>query len=279
MKNTSHQQSGRYRLLKGLAFGMGAVAGVHVASALTLDRIVQYVELIYTSGKIDLALDGYTIAFLSDIHTMPAGKLKQVANRINARQVDLLLLGGDFPQGSGLWRALRILSGAKPADGIFGVAGNHDYPPDYFHAMRANGIHPLSNEGLSIRKSLYLSGVEDLRRGHPDVAKATAGAGADEFILLLTHNPDTLLLQDGNRVAVALCGHTHGGQITFLGLWAPAMTCSRHISRYGQKLRSGWVRTDGGTDFYVNNGLGSHFGVPRVFARPQVVFLTLRRGK
>jgi predicted MPP superfamily phosphohydrolase len=278
MKNTSNQPRSRYRLLKGLAFGVGAVAGVHLASALTLDRIVQYVELRYTSGKIDPALDGYTIAFLSDIHAMPADKLAEVADRIRARQVDLLLLGGDFPQGNGLWRAMRILSGVNPADGIYGVAGNHDYPPDYFHAMRANGIHPLGNEGLSIRQNLYLSGVEDLRKGRPDVAKATAGASPDDFILLLTHNPDTLLLQEENRVDLALCGHTHGGQITFMGLWAPAMTCSRHISRYGHKLRSGWISTDSGTDFYVSNGLGSHFGVPRVFARPEVVFLTLRRG-
>jgi predicted MPP superfamily phosphohydrolase len=266
-------------LLKGLAFGVGAVAGVHLASALTLDRIVQYVELGYTSGKIHPALDGYTIAFLSDLHTMPAAKLQQVANRICARQVDLLLLGGDFPQGGGLWRALRILSGINPADGIYGVAGNHDYPPDYFHAMRTNGMHPLGNEGLLLRQNLYLSGVEDLRRGHPDIAKATAGASPDDFVLLVTHNPDTLLLQENNRVDVALCGHTHGGQITFLGLWAPAMTFSRHISRYGHKLRSGWVSTDGGTDVYIGNGLGSHFGVPRVFARPQAIFLTLWREK
>jgi predicted MPP superfamily phosphohydrolase len=134
----------------------------------------------------------------------------------------------------------------------------------------------LGNEGLLVRQNLYLSGVEDLRRGHPDIAKATAGATPDDFVLLVTHNPDTLLLQENNRVDVALGGHTHGGQITFLGLWAPAMTFIRHVSRYGQKLRSGWVSTDGGTDLYIGNGLGNHFCIPRVFARPQVIFLTLR---
>ena|GEM_PF-3937716 len=45
------------------------------------------------------------------------------------------------------------------------------------------------------------------------------------------------------------------------------------VSAYGQHFQSGWCRSDADTALYVSNGISTH--ALRVFARPQVVFLTL----
>ncbi len=69
-----------------------------------------------------------------------------------------------------------------------------------------------------------------------------------------------------------LSGHTHGGQVTFFGLWAPYVP-----SDYGQKYRTGMVANDA-TTVIISNGVGTSTIPPiRLFARPQIVVVTLRQ--
>jgi predicted MPP superfamily phosphohydrolase len=77
-------------------------------------------------------------------------------------------------------------------------------------------------------------------------------------------------LQPGD-VDLVLSGHTHGGQITFFGLWAPVVG-----SDYGQKYRTGMV-DNGKTTVVVSNGVGTILPPLRFFAPPQIVVITLER--
>ena len=79
-------------------------------------------------------------------------------------------------------------------------------------------------------------------------------------------------------VDLALSGHTHGGQAAFLGVWAPALALRKSITDYGQRFMSRWAESRDGVDVYVSNGAGTFSDVPRMFARPQVILLTLRTG-
>jgi hypothetical protein len=67
-----------------------------------------------------------------------------------------------------------------------------------------------------------------------------------------------------------LSGHTHGGQVTFFGLWAPYLP-----SDYGQKYRTGLVVTEN-TTVIVSNGIGTIFPPIRFFAPPQIVEIILQ---
>lgn len=253
------------------------IVGIHIASALTLDRVIHYTEICYRSAKIGPELDGYVLAFITDTHALPKAELEKVVDRLNARDIDLLLLGGDFPAASGApMRSMTVLGRTQTRDGIFGVDGNHDNFMELFAAMAANGIHPLDNAGLHIRPGFYLAGVADLWRRRPDVARAIQNAAPEDFILLLSHNPDAAMLQDNSRVDVMLSGHTHGGQITFFGLWAPRLWPMPGITAYGHKFKSGWAITPNNTAVFVSRGAGPLETAPRVFARPQVVFITLK---
>jgi len=227
--------------------------------------------------------------------------LREIAKELSSRHIDLLLLGGDFSYSGNLKslpksiyrnlfggssdrrkysilnkKALTILSDIKTTDGLYGVEGNHDNHIELFDAMRQCGITPLSNNGLRIRDGLYLAGLEDMRNRNPSIAAATKNACEKDFVLLLTHNPDVTMQQDTSNVDMTLCGHTHGGQISFFGLWAPVFTINKYVTAYGQKFMSGWSKSRDGSPVYVSNGVGVNHNLPRIYAPPQVILLTLK---
>lgn len=245
---------------------------------LTLGHRMQYLETCWCSPKVLPELSGYVIAFITDTHDISAKALKKVRARVNARKADLLLLGGDFSE-SDPETTLESLGQAQVTDGVFGVEGNHDEHERLFAAMRVSGIGPLSNSGVELRPGLFLGGTEDLWNRKPNLSMALQDARPNDIKLLLCHNPDVAMHQDTTNVDLMLCGHNHGGQVTFFGLWAPWLWPSRKITRYGHKFKSGWVKAPHNTDVFVSNGAGGSMYKPRIFARPQVIFLTLLHGE
>lgn len=243
---------------------------------LTMGHRMQYKEACWRSPKVPPRLDGYVIAFITDTHDIAARTLERVRTRIDDRKVDLLLLGGDFADAPET--TLQILGKTRTADGIWGVEGNHDEYVRLFAAMEANNVRPLINSGAAIRPGLFLAGVEDLWNRKPDVPLAVKNAKPDDLVVLLCHNPDMAMSQDTSRVDIMLCGHNHGGQITLFGLWAPFLWPYRKITHYGHKFKSGWAKAPHNTDVFVSNGTGTSQYKPRIFARPQVIFLTLRHA-
>jgi len=245
------------------------IGAIHLIHAITLDRIIEYREIHFQSERWPAALDGYRIAFITDTHSISEARLQRVADELNTRNIDLLVLGGDF------WahyeRALAILAQIETTDGIFGVEGNHDFHVRLFGAMERHGMTPLSNSGQRIHDGFWLAGVEDLWNRSPCIAAATVDAG-DDFVLLLAHNPDLTMKQNTVGVDLVLSGHTHGGQITFFGLWAPYFVFNT-ITDYGQRFASGWAESRDGVPVYVSRGTGEYF--PRVFARSQVIIFTM----
>ena len=252
------------------------IALLHIISALTLDRRIEFHRVTYSSPKLTQSLDGYTIAFITDTHDLPEEDLLKAVEKLNGYHPELLLLGGDF-HSKYLTdeRSMEILSTVMASDGIYGVEGNHDNYKTLFSAMKQYEITPLSNNGIKIRNGLFICGTDDLWNRYPDITKAASDAGQDDFVLLVAHNPDVTMIQDTNTVDLVLSGHTHGGQATFLGLWAPALSLRNSITDYGQRFLSGWTKSRDGVDVLVSNGTGTFSDVPRIFARPQVILLTL----
>jgi len=213
---------------------------------------------------------------------MPDASLEGVVSELNSRDIDLMLLGGDFSVHGDRYReSIAILSQVVTRDGIFGVEGNHDDHERLFAAMEANGMTPLSNSGVQIRQGFFLAGLPDLwnRREIVSIYDAVSDADANDFVLMLTHNPDATMQQGTHAVDLVLSGHTHGGQITFFGIWAPYFTFRRSITEYGQLFMTGWSVSREGVPVYVSNGTGDYYNIPRVFARPQVILLTMRHGE
>ena len=262
------------------------VAAIHIIHALTLDRIIQYVETSFYSAQLPPALDGYTIAFITDTHYITAECLQGIVEHLNARDIDLLLLGGDYRATvGGTWQTMGFLSQVTTTDGIYFVEGNNDNHYTLKAVAETYDMLFLFNSGLYIRDNFFLAGITDPMKPDtpaPSIAAAISEADPDSFILLLSHHPDVTMWEDTTAVNLVLSGHTHGGKVTFFGIWAPHFTFSQSVTQYGQRFRSGWATTADGAAVFVSNGTGGyHFpeSVPRihrVFARPQVIIITLR---
>ena len=253
---------------------IAAIPAIHIIHAFTLDRTIRYVEIDFHAANWPAALDGYRIAFITDLHGITDASMRAVADELNVRGIDLLLLGGDFSmRGDHYWGTLREISRVDATDGIFGVDGNHDVYWRLFAAMARYGIRPLDNDGLLIRDGFFLAGVQDLWHRHPNIARATLGAGSDDFILLLTHNPDVAMRQPTAHVDLILAGHTHNGQIAFFGY--PFYLLLRSITQFGTRFGYGFAYSADGVPVFTSSGIGVYYSVPRVFARPEVVIFTM----
>lgn len=255
--------------------------------------LIEHTELM--SFDLPAEFDGARIVYASDIHAgslLGKKRINRIIDTILAEKPDLVLLGGDYTDGDLLnildtgddllYPAIEQL-GEAPL-GVIGVLGNHDSGMStYRDRTRAErvadaGITVLANNNVRVElngASIVVAGTEDLETGHPDPEAAAQGISAEEFAILLSHNPD--VFPDGLAATrdtdfdLALAGHTHGGQVTFFGLWAPVIP-----SRYGQRFRSGWSEVEG-TPVLVSRGTGV-FGLPlRFFAPPQVHVITLRQ--
>ena len=268
----------KFKISIGTGFIITLIPIIHMVHSLTLDEMIRYEEIEFFSENWPVELDGYRIAFMTDKHTITDEAMAEVVTELNGRNLDLLLLGGDFSSdvfrgGTFYQGTIREIAQTNTTDGIFGVDGNHDYYARLFHAKEQYGIIPLDNSGMYIREGFYLAGVQDLWRRNPNIADAIAGANTDDFILLLSHNPDVSMQQSTIGIDLILSGHTHGGQITFFGY--PFYLLRGSISDYGTYFTHGFVRCSDEVSVFVSRGVGVYYAWPRIFARPEVIIFTM----
>jgi predicted MPP superfamily phosphohydrolase len=193
------------------------------------------------------------IVQLTDLHYEPkAGislrNIDTVVSLALAQDPDLFLLTEDYiihkcRKPDELARALKPLSQARPAFGIF---GNHDggrwasrchgYPnlDVISRVLNDAGIKALYNSNVLTTprdNAVRVVGLSDLWAGdfNPESAFA-ATCPKDEFTILLSHNPDTLQYLSDYPWDLMLSGHTHGGQVVLPGIGAPwtPVTNMRH---------------------------------------------------
>lgn len=247
------------------------------------------IEENYLHPALPSAFDGIRVAFVSDIHfgsLLKEKRVRALVERVNAWQPDVILLGGDYGEDSdGALDFWALRPGFRAKICVAAVMGNHDrtLPESNLKkiadAMRENGVIPLVNDVYWIKKdgcALAVAGADDFFNGVPDLERLAALTKEADFTLFLSHNPDllpeTYALPGGPFFQLALCGHTHGGQVRLLGR-APHSS-----SIYGNRYLSGWYREEG-ADILVSNGVGTSLLPVRLGARPQIHLITLKRGE
>lgn len=236
-------------------------------------------EITIESDQIPAQFDGKKIVFLTDIHAGPSfsqERVDNVVNQANALNPDLVLLGGDYIDDDSAYiqSTFESLSKLKAPLGVYAVLGNKDPQYTTLNAIPQYGITYIGNKGTWIEENgsrIRLGGVGDYNNGVQIQNATTSVVTAQDFVILLTHNPDYFPKVDKSRVDLVLSGHTHGGQVTFFGLWAP----TTH-SDYGNEYRTG-VITENNSTLLVSNGLGTTILPIRFFARPQIIVVELKK--
>ena len=261
------------KILMVALIGLVIVGLIHIGHAIFIDTKIKYHFIEYQSETLPKKLDGYTLVFISDIHDCSEQQLVEIVTYLNLLDVDLVLLGGDYTMPDRLDQTLQLLSTIKTNDGIYGVDGNHDQYRILFETMKKYDIIPLDNEGVYLHDNFYIAGIQDLWNRNPDIEKATASTKEEDFIILVSHNPDVVMKQNTSNIDLTLSGHTHGGEISFFGIFEPVFLAKK-ITSYGQRFSGGWSTTMDGKDIYVSLGLGKQF--LRIFAQPEIVIITFK---
>ena len=159
--------------------------------------------------------------------------------------------------------------------GVYTVFGNHDLEAEYrgplTRAIRERGWRLLENSGYAVNGGLFLCGTDDLAEGSPDLEKTLKDAPGSGLCVLVTHNPDLLAACGASSFQLALCGHTHGGQVVVRG--HSILSSSIYRDRY----RSGWIFEEG-HDILVTNGVGTSLLPVRFGTDPQLIRLRISHG-
>lgn len=229
------------------------------------------------SPDLPTSFDGLTIAFVTDIHHGPLfsrARVRKLVDRVNRLDADVVVLGGDYGLRDPKYiaPAFAELARLRAPLGVYAVLGNHERGSADVarHEIAAAGIVSLDDRGAWITLGgdrLRIGGVGDYEQ---DLGAAVGDAQDGDLILIVSHHPDYAAKLPAGKVDLVLGEHTHGGQVTFFGLWAPIVA-----AEYGQRYRSGLV-TEGPTPTIVSNGVGTITVPLRFFARPEIVLLTLR---
>lgn len=250
-----------------------------------------------TSPQLPEAFDGYRIAFASDFHLKSKFKERQLRGTVKALQAlapDVLMLGGDNQEGCEYVGPLfDELAKATPPDGIYAVLGNNDNERCTQHireTMLEYGIILLEDSTAFIHRgadSIIVWGANayagryatapkrggiDIRMDKSELSSQTSEyKTSKDFVILLTHTPDYIEEPEANIANLALAGHTHGGQVTLFGLYAPVTA-----SKYGMRYRTGLKHNRQGIPIIISNGLGTSRRPIRMFAPTDIVIVTLR---
>ncbi|HYC32377.1 MAG TPA: metallophosphoesterase, partial [Gemmatimonadales bacterium] len=198
-----------------------------------------------------------------------------------AARPDLVLFGGDFVgTDAHAIGELAPLLGEVPAPlGRYAVLGNHDWWTDaaiVAGGLEAAGVTLLLNRSVRLPapfEDVVVCGLDDPWAGHPDPVRAFAGAEGIRIVLM--HQPSGLLDIGDRPFAVAMCGHTHGGQIALPGGIPVVVPHGRLSRRYAR----GRYALEGGRVLIVSRGIGCSTLPFRMFAPPEVVVCDLELGR
>lgn len=271
------------------------LAGIILLSYASLEtRWIKITNVTIESQDIPTSFDGKRIVFVSDIHHGEALSIERVhklVQRINDLHPDIIILGGDYisQEDKYIKPVFDELRNLKSIYGVYGVLGNHDYfvNGDLTKKMMARvGFKLCDNKSywLKINKdSIKIGGVDDPDGSKPEIDSTIYDVHKKDFCILISHRPDCINEINNDLVDLTLSGHTHGGQVTFFGLWAPilptenGMWASLSLSRESQKYRYGLVQSKPNMQSYITSGIGTRFPHFRFFCRPEIAVLELKR--
>ncbi len=286
----SSKIAGRGRHLKGAVLGtMGFCTRWAVDAHGVGPEWIEVSQIDLHLRKLPKRLCGMRIAHISDLHhstTVSGSYLRRCIDRINALDVDVVVLTGDYItydfRGRYREKVVALLGHIKSRLGVYACLGNHDYGVKHLsphkrlrllgrltQGMEAGGVNVLRNESAVVDVEgypLWFVGLGDLWVGDFQPEEAFADVPTNEVSIALIHNPRGAERLGDLTASVVMSGHTHGRKTT-IAAWPmkPSQARPFHAGMYeveGRKL-------------YVNRGLG-RVGRARFNARPEITVYTLR---
>jgi uncharacterized protein len=258
----------------GVVWSSAGIAGLGFAEAVHGPEVKEFLVPI---PKLPRALQGLTIAQISDLHVGPTiqrGYVDEVVRLTNALKPDLIVVTGDIADGSPamIREHLQPFADLNSRLGTYYVTGNHEYywgVEGWLESVKALGFVPLLNENriLSVDDAkILLAGVTDSAAGNfvsghrSDATRASRSTVECQLRILLAHRPNNWSEAESLGFDLQLSGHTHGGQFFPWSVFMPlAYKYYRGLSRHGRM----WIFVSSGTGYW---GPAHRFAVPSEIA-------------
>lgn len=233
------------------------------------------------------SLKNFTITHLSDTHFgnfMQYSDFYPIANLINDINSDILVISGDLISESKynipeLIKSLGLLK--KHKYGNYCSLGNHDHFV-HSHSIKKsipNNFSILLNEEkfINVNKTkIRIIGIDypfftnrvgsKKEQIYQLLSKSIENPNSihDTFNILISHDPDAFLVAQDKNIHLTLSGHTHGGQISILGINPAKIIFNFYMGIYKKN----------DVYLYVNPGLSSWFPF-RFGIQPEITVITL----
>ena len=234
--------------------------------------------------------DGCRLVVLGDLHSTWFGeKNEMLLEAVRAQEPEYIFLVGDLldafrdlPQGY----AGETAAGLTAIAPTYYVTGNHEWAvgdvPELKKNLEAQGVTVLSNQFVTLERNgdtAVLAGIDD-PNGYADqkspetLAEEVRAAYGDPFWMLLAHRNDHFPEQYSLLGAdLVISGHGHGGVIRLPFTDGLLSTDRTFFPSYTAGLYE-----KNGSALFVTRGLGNSGPSFRLFNRPEVAVVTLRRG-
>lgn len=214
---------------------------------------------------------------ISDLHFNELKSFhKSIAKRINLLNPDIIVFTGDAVDDNKKLDAFnKFLQLIDNSIQKYAITGNWEYwgkinLTKLKDIYSKNNCELLINENRTIHlrnREISIIGIDDLVDGNSDFPKAIQNLKQTKTNIVLSHCPehrDIITKQKGSLfIDLVLSGHTHGGQITFLG-FVPFKP------KGSGKYLKGWYKNYE-PKMYVSKGIGTSMLPFRLGARAEIV--------
>ena len=244
------------------------VTTVYMLVALYLGATVDIANYTVTTDK---NVEPLRIVQFADSHlgvTMDIDTFPPEVEKMKAQNPDIVLITGDFvDDGSSLENMHACVDALSTIDckyGVYFCFGNHDKgyydnsgrgytADDLVEYMTSHGIKVLEDETVNLDNEYLLIGRADKSESSRAsmqslVSEIDTTSFADEYSIVMDHQPNDYAAEANAGVDLVLSGHTHGGQFF-------------PINRVGELIGAndatyGYHRIDN-TDFIVTSGISA----------------------
>lgn len=235
--------------------------------------------------------DGCRIVHISDYHN---DTIPNLVSEIKDICPDYIVCTGDMADDKGsYYPAVALAEKLVKIAPCYMVTGNHDLWRADFEKMESEmnalGVRYLRNERVFLERDgakIALSGIDD-----PYVCeekKITAYlkntveklSEYEGFEILLFHRANLLDELSDYGFDLILSGHMHGGHVRIPGiggLASPRSSLSSSEPLFFPRYFGGRFETNK-TVMIVNRGLGNPTLIPRLFNRPEIGVITLKKN-
>jgi predicted MPP superfamily phosphohydrolase len=273
---------------------------IYVPARIVYDyKAVDIRHITFNKPGLPKSLDGLRIALISDLQAdryTDYDRLENFIQKVNSEKPDLILIAGDIITHSPKYinLAAKEVGKLKAKYGVYTCVGDHDnwaYRTDnkrsvkeVTEALAKVNVPMLDNKILYFKidtakiKISFITNTYVGKIKQNILDSLTSNRIKADFNLFLTHQPREHLIKKAveQNYDLYFCGHTHGGQITFL---FPFFNLSPTMAETFYLKGDFWFKKQDQNQkdllMIVTGGLGMSLAPIRYNSTPEIVVISI----